>query len=181
MSMKFVSKLKGFADSVKDDLARRMLENSVYSNRLLFLSTLAQSPLPAGEFARPVHGDVINAAAGKYVPLYENDGGHPVAVTVYGHFTGVTGKQIKLGLQSNKATDAIVDYLSTSVSAPAWGVKRISDTVILRPNETLYAADARWNTALRISDFTLVAADKFVPRVFDLASYLVENNWINKV
>ena len=102
-------------------------------------------------------------------------------MTVYGHFTGVTGKQIKLGLQSNKATDAIVDYLSTSVSAPAWGVKRISDTVILRPNETLYAADARWNTDLGISDFALVAADKLVPRVFDLASYLVENNWINKV
>lgn len=174
MSMKFVSKLKGFAESVKDDLARRMLENSVYSNRLLFLSTLAQSPLPAGDFRKPVSGADIEAKQGGYVKLYENDTGHPIAVTIHAQFTGASGKQLKLSLSSNKETNAVIGYLSTTTSAPSWGRKFISDTIILLPKQRVYGANAVYGT------FALEAADTFTPRVFDLAAYLVDEGWVSK-
>lgn len=139
-------------------------------SKLLWLNLLVQEKLPACRFASSLAGDAIGNT-GDYSEIFVNKSDRPVAAKVGAFFTGAQGQQAKLSFSSDKGTYEILDYLSSSASAPAWGVKRVSDVIIVNPGQRLFIANARDVT------FPLLATDRFVVNVFDVSDYLVDSAW----
>lgn len=139
----------------------------ITTNRLLFLLCLT-AKATAGRFERAVTGDMIGVTD-LFIPMYKNQSSYPLGVVIGGQFNSAAGRQIKLSLSQSGASSEVVDYLGNAASGPSFG-KRISDPILLVPNQQLWINTADVN-------FALAAIDIFTVRIFDLAQYLSESAW----
>lgn len=148
------------------------IDAMVTNNRLLWLQLCAQNPLPTGYFDTPVRGMAIQAAVtgiqAGYIPLFTNKSNNCVGVMVYATFH-VAGMQVKLSQNSNLADESVIDYLGSTALAPAFN-KRISNTSIVVPNQTVYIASN--DVGVVLTD-----ADMFRVLVFDPVRYMNDNTW----
>jgi hypothetical protein len=140
----------------------------VMSNRLAWMNLLATQPLVTGKFATSMTGERIGAVD-NYIELFTNKAAHPVAVRVLGSFSGIPGKQVKLALTPDSQDSSVVDYLGNTASAPSFN-KRLTDSIVLMPNETIYI-----NTVDPM--FNLVLTDIFRVRLLDPAAIVANPSW----
>lgn len=152
----------------KDALSQTLLDAAVLNNRVFWLMLVGQSPLPAGSFEEAANGGQI-LTDNQYIPLYRNPQSTPVGVAIYATFVGEAGKQVKLALRPDGGDVTVVDYLGNTAAPPSFN-KRISSTVVLKPQESLYINTVDTN-------FALAAGDVFKVRVFDPIAYLADTAW----
>lgn len=150
-----------------NDREQDLFNELIAMNRLLFLLALGQNTV-AGKFEKPVTGDLIGTSA-NFISVYRNPNPYPVAVTVVGQFMGIAGKQVKLSLSQSQASGEVVDFLGNTPAAPSYN-KRISTAILLAPKQELFIASAD-------TGFTLLAADIFAVRVFDVRRFVADSSW----
>ena len=79
------------------------------------------------------------------------------------------GDQVKLSVSESSDDAGLVDYLGNTASGPSFN-KRMSDTILLAPRQTLYVNTANTNFALTDSDVLRV-------RLFDVAELVGLQSW----
>lgn len=131
--------------------------------RAIYLNVLLQAPMPSGRFSGTILGTAMTSA--DFVPLYVNNANSLVALRVLFDVGAIPGVQVYLSYSTDASFEQVIDYLGNSALTPSYN-KRISDTILVLPAQTIYIAPV--NFAI----FPPKADDKFRLRVWDPTSFM---------